>query len=196
MIDWDEAILSTDRGCSERIKRLYEPLVGNSMLELGCKYKRKFVFKEFFESLGYRHVSVDLNGKYGSIIADLTEPLNLGTFDMVTNIGTSEHVGADRWHGQVQCWRNICEAMHVGSVFISVTPLPNERWKGHGRWYPTEAFFCELTERNGLKIERMSRDQRHQLFVRLTRISDCQFYMPRIGMHREPDPLKSNQVDF
>jgi hypothetical protein len=68
---------------------LYDPLVGTSMLELGDKQDAGRVYKPWFESLGFRHVSVDINGLNGALPLDLREPLNLGTFDMVCNIGTS-----------------------------------------------------------------------------------------------------------
>jgi hypothetical protein len=133
---------------------LLSPLVGSSMLELGNKVKGSLVFKDFFEARGFRHVSVDTNGLNGALPLDLRQPLNLGTFDMVTNFGTSEHVSEDKYEGQVQCWRNIVEAMHVGSVLISVTPMPRTNTT-HGTWYPHKEFFHSLAQLNGLEVERL-----------------------------------------
>jgi len=134
---------------------LYDPLVGTSMLELGDKQDAGRVYKQWFESLGFRHVSVDTNGLHGALPLDLREPLNLGTFDMVCNIGTSEHVSEDNWDGQVACWRNIIEALHVGSVLLCDTPAPGG-WRDHGKWYPHPEFYRELARLNGLEVERLN----------------------------------------
>ena len=78
------------------------------MLELGNKRNTpRHIYKAFFEARGFRHVSVDINGSDGALRKDLTEPLGLGTFDMVSNIGTTEHVSEGDYAGQVACWRNI-----------------------------------------------------------------------------------------
>lgn len=162
------------------------PLVGSSMLELGNKKKGEFVYKKFFEARGFRHVSVDWNGQDGALKKDLRRPLNLGTFDMVTNIGTTEHVGEDKWRDQVACWRNIIEAMHAGSALISITPKPGS-WPRHGTWYPREEFFYELANLNGCEVERVySSDTRWKPapdgykynFARLVRREVVPFVMP------------------
>ena len=133
---------------------LYEPLVGKTMLELGGKQDGGRVYKPYFESFGFKHTSVDWNGEFGALVMDLRKPLNLGTFDMVTNIGTSEHVSEKDYAGQIACWRNILAAMHVGTVLICDTPKPGY-WKGHGTWYPQMTFYSELARLNGLKVERL-----------------------------------------
>jgi hypothetical protein len=176
---------------------LYQPLVGSSMLELGNKRKagpngQPLIYKEFFERLGFRHVSVDTNGQDGALPLDLRQPINLGTFDMVTNIGTSEHVSEDAPAGQAACWRNICEAMHVGSVLVSITPLAGH-WLKHGTWYPQPEFFRELARLNGMTAERIYTSherpqgcpERHGLvYARLVRRELVPFQMPTVGMHR------------
>jgi hypothetical protein len=111
---------------------------------------REQTYKAFFQSLGYRHVSVDTNGEDGALQYDLRQPLRLGTFDMVTNIGTSEHVG-DTYEEQTECWRNMLEAMHTGSVLVCNTPAPGA-WPWHGVWYPTVDFYKQLAKWNGLAI--------------------------------------------
>jgi len=116
-------------------RALYEPLVGTTMLELGNKEWQGASYKDYFTALGFRHTSVDINGLNGARPLDLQEPLNLGTFDMVSNIGTTEHV-----RKQPPVWRNICEAMHIGSVFVSTTPHP-AGWPQHGMHHPTQAFY-------------------------------------------------------
>lgn len=150
---------------------LLTPLVGSSMLELGNKRNHRLsqAYKYFFTRRGFRHVSIDLNGQDDALPLDLGEPLNLGTFDMVTNLGTSEHV-----ENQVGVWHNMLDAMHVGSVLCCATPAPGN-WPWHGRYYPEEQFYWELSDRNGLKVERMAEigsPPRLMIFTRLVRQHD------------------------
>jgi len=136
---------------------LYAPLVGSRMLELGCKINRERVYKTYFESLGYEHVSIDWNGQWGSLIRDLREPLweEFGQFDMVSNIGTTEHVSE-----QAPVWENIHRMTRIGGVYVGHTPYPDGRsWWWHGEWYPTEAFYTAFADRNGWEIERLYRER-------------------------------------
>jgi hypothetical protein len=167
------------------LEKLYEPLVGTSMLELGGKQDAGRVYKPWFESLGFRHVSVDINGEFGALPLDLTKPLGLGTFDMVTNIGTTEHVSEDNWDGQVACWRNILAAMHIGSVLICDTPKGPHGWKDHGMWHPTLKFYSELARLNGLDVERLLESpwrpaggSRMVVSARMTLVRPTAFDMP------------------
>ena len=160
---------------------LYQPVQGASMLELGCKINAPHTYKAFFEKLGFRHISVDWNGQHGSLIKDLRKPLGLGTFDMVSNIGTSEHVDE-----QEPCWRNILEAMHVGSVLVSTTPMPGD-WTWHGFHYPDDSFYLQLSEMNGLECERLYVSgvaPRRMWFFRATRVEDLPFQMPIVPIFR------------
>ena len=160
---------------------LYTPLVGLSMLELGGKINAPHTYKAFFESQGFRHVSVDRNGQHGALKLDLRKPLRLGTFEMVTNIGTSEHVDQ-----QEPCWRNMLEAMHVGSVLVCTTPMPGD-WAWHGLWYPDAVFYNELAELNGLQVERLyvsGEAPRRMWFFRAHRVEDLPFVMPAVRMFR------------
>lgn len=173
-----------------KLKELYEPLVGDSMLELGDKLDAGRVYKPYFESLGIRHVSIDINGNNGALPLDLTKPLNLGKFSMVTNIGTSEHVSEDNFAGQVECWRNIVEAMDVGSVLICDTPAPGT-WRVHGTWYPTQEFYAELARLNGMDVERLSkndwrpgRSDRQVISARLVMRELRPFAMPKGLMYQ------------
>ena len=120
-----------------------EPLDGvATMLELGDKCaKGQPPYKDWFESIGIRHTSVDWNGLHGALPLDLRQPLNLGRFDMVTNIGTTEHVSE-----QEPCWRNIAEA--TGKWFVSMTPCPGY-WPRHGFWYPAPDFYRSFADLNG-----------------------------------------------
>jgi len=159
---------------------LYQPLMGSSMLELGNKKTTRagvtVTYKAYFESIGYRHVSVDWNGEDGSMKRDLRRPLNLGTFDMVTNIGTSEHVQ----NNQAAVWRNMCEALHVGAALICTTPNPGD-WTWHGWHHPQLEFYEQLAQMNGLTVERLficGLGERRMVFCRAIRSEVVPFVMP------------------
>ncbi|RWH78079.1 class I SAM-dependent methyltransferase [Mesorhizobium sp.] len=98
-------------------RKLVAPLVGNTMLEFGNKKNAMGTYKDCFIAHGFEHVSVDLNGKDGTLERDLQVPLSLGRFDIVTNFGTTEHVAE-----QEPAWRNAMES--TGQVFVSTTPAP------------------------------------------------------------------------
>lgn len=165
---------------------LLNPLVGTTMLELGNKVKGGTVYKDVFTALGMTHVSIDLNGKNGAHALDLRRPLGLGTFDMVTNFGTSEHVGPRSLAEQTACWRNMVEAMHIGSVLVSITPKAGAPlYRVHGAWYPKYEFFDQLAELNGLELERCYWDD-GLIYARLRRVEDRPFAMPARGLfHNE-----------
>jgi hypothetical protein len=155
--------------------RLMRPLDGaTSMLELGNKTGRRGrSYKGYFEALGVRHVSVDLNGKDGALALDLRTPLGLGRFDVVTNIGTTEHVTE-----QEPAWRNIAES--CDRLFLSMTPRPGS-YRGHGLFYPTPAFYWTFAVLNGFEIERLYEDGRpgkRVLMVRMRRVGEMDFTMP------------------
>jgi hypothetical protein len=155
---------------------LYSPLIGKTMLELGNKRNGDAIYKKYFESLGFSHISVDYNGEDGALKLDLRQPLNLGTFDMVSNIGTTEHVETD----QHLVWENILKCMHVGSVLVSTTPKPGQ-WVWHGDWYPSAEFYQQLADLNGLKVERLydnGVDPRVMVFARLVKTEEKPFVMP------------------
>jgi len=157
-----------------------------SMLELGNKKTHNVAWKPYFEALGIRHVSVDLNGLDGALNLDLQEPLGLGRFDMVTNFGTTEHV-----EHQEPVWRNIHEACE--QVFVSSTPKPGH-WAEHGRYYPTNEFYLRFAELNGFRVDLLNtRNQqaarrRELINVRMTREKWVEFQMP------DPDLIYINDT--
>jgi hypothetical protein len=162
----------------------YLPLVGSTMFELGGIASKtaegKFLtFKDYFEGLGYRHVSVDMDGRFGALDRDLRKPLwsEFGQFDMVCNMGTSEHVTE-----QKPCWENIHNLTKVGGIYVGSTPYPDGKsWTWHGNHYVTEAFYESFADLNGWVIERMGRGDPipHEcLFVRMRKVEDLPFTMP------------------
>ena len=109
---------------------------------------------------------------------------------MVTNFGTTEHVSVNDYDGQIACWKNIINAMHVGSVLVSITPKPGaQKWTRHGRWYPTIKFFERLADLNGFELERAYVDD-NLVYARLKRNEVVEFEMPEEGMYRNDNNLK------
>jgi hypothetical protein len=148
-------------------KTLFSPLVGKRMLELGCKVNRGRAYKTYFESLGYEHISLDWNGDWGSLVRDLRKPLweEFGTFDMVSNIGTTEHVTGDKtisdYMAQTAVWENIHRMTKVDGTYVGHTPYHNGKsWWWHGDWYPTEEFYETFAAWNDWQIERLYRERR------------------------------------
>ena len=162
----------------------YLPLEGDSMFELGGKINGDLgTYKAWFESLGFRHISVDWDGKYGAINRDLRKPLwpEFGQFDMVCNIGCSEHISEQR-----PVWENVHNLTKVGGVYVGQCPYyDGKSWWWHGDWYPTEAFYESFAELNGWKIERMDTDlpePNKNLYVRMRKIKELPFRMPVDGL--------------
>lgn len=122
-----------------------------SMYELGNKANANGTYKAYFESLGIHHISIDLNGQDGALALDLTQPLQLEPFDMVTNFGTTEHV---------EDQKPVFENIHLMATkrMAHVVPMVGN-WKGHGQWYVKRDFFEELAAQNGYTI--ISLDIRH-----------------------------------
>lgn len=96
--------------------------------------------KEYFAPR-FDHVSIDLNAEDGALPLDLAHPIVepdlVGSFDVVTNIGTSEHV-----YDQYECFANIHRLAKLGGLIIHISPT-GTAWPKHERTYST-AFFARL----------------------------------------------------
>ena len=129
---------------------------GLKMLELGDQIvKRKSGIsertgKDYFRNLGYDHISVDLNGKRGSLIKDLTKPTDFNEwpeyFDILTNSGTTEHV--EPFESQYDCFKILHDCVKVGGLMIHLIPdieaLNQGHFVNHCNYYYSEKFFNEL----------------------------------------------------
>lgn len=140
------AILST-------IDRYTDDTTNKKLLELGIQESYfDSDFKYLREKLSYRfldYVSLDLHNQPGVTIFDLSE-FNSKSFevDIITNIGTSEHVEYEE--GQYNCWKNIHNWLKVGG--ISMHELPEvDSWPNHCRYYCDFEFF-ENMSRYGYEI--------------------------------------------
>ncbi len=110
--------------------------------------------KHYFESLGIRHVSIDINGRHGSLPLDVRQPLQPNThFNIITNTGFSEHVGegdveANLVQNQYRLFKNLHDVGSMGSVYWHFVPT-NRHWVRHGVCDYSVEFFAALVEANG-----------------------------------------------
>ena len=160
---------------------LFEGLKPCRMLELGNKVNSRsgISYKRFFESLGYDHTSIDWNGLDGALKLDLQTPIDLEPFDVITNIGTTEHVKE-----QFGVWANIHNLLKVDGVLISVTPKADgKNWKRHGFWYPKHEFFNEFARLNGYEVLELY-DNKHpptsNTYVKLRKVKSLDFTLPEM----------------
>jgi hypothetical protein len=137
------------------------------MLELGNQHIKDNVEgtiaektgKEYYQNRGVLHTSVDLNGMDGALKVDLSKPVPfpewLGYFDIITNLGTSEHVEPKA--GQYECFMNVHNCLKVGGIAVHMVPdfeeLENRGcWKNHCNNYYSREFFKMLVEKNDYKL--------------------------------------------
>lgn len=129
-------------------------LPGRKMMELGDQqmYANPDITeaspaKEWFLRQGVaEHVSIDANGLLGALPMDLSKPIDKpewnGAFDLVTDFGTSEHVGKD-----LECLYNCRSNCHrwcrVGGLMIFMNPKTGH-WPLHGYHYFTLAHYEAL----------------------------------------------------
>lgn len=108
----------------------------------------KFRIKDIMHAYFKEYHTLDLKGS-DIVKTDLSE-YSPGLFkaDIITNIGTSEHVELEE--GQWNCWRNLHSWLNVGGIMIHELPELGG-WPGHCRYYTTMEYFKSL-EKCGYKI--------------------------------------------
>jgi hypothetical protein len=103
--------------------------------------------KQVFEKLGWLHVSIDLNGKDGAVPMDLSGQIDVpgwnGSFDVVTNFGTTEHVPF-----QYGCFKNIHDLTKNGGLMVHVISAKPD----HGSWNYSASFFLRLASLNDYEV--------------------------------------------
>ena len=118
--------------------------IGNQVFENGSSVKKHV------ESVGKKHVSIDITGGDGSLQIDLSKVVDsdLGQFSLVTNFGTTEHID----DSQFNAFKNIHNFCEKGGVMIHEVPHVGF-WPGHCRYYYDAPFFEYLAEKNDYKIK-------------------------------------------
>jgi len=120
--------------------------------ELGNQYMKWHpyrVAKKFFLNNGAKeHISIDVNGKDGALVLDLSKPLKWHNyFDLVTNYGTAEHVKK----GIYECYKNIHDICKVNGLMINVGPIAGScPW--HSPYHYEGFFFGSLGDLCGYEI--------------------------------------------
>ncbi len=141
--------------------------------------------KAYFTNRGFHHVSVDLNGLHGAVVRDLSRPEQFrdwrGSWDIVTNAGTAEHV--EPFDSQYECFSIIHHCLRIGGIAIHLLPDVREHdehgaWKGHCRYYYSEEFVRTLAE--GCGYETLANCLIHGLrCVTLRKTKDAPFMQDR-----------------
>lgn len=127
-------------GCSSMNKKYSDIKV----CELGnqrMKWNNFKTGKKYLLSKGViEHISIDLNGKDGALRLNLAEPRDewKNYFDMVTNYGTTEHVG-----NQYRVFKNIHNFVKPGGVMIHTVPIVGG-WSRHCNIHYEPWFFKDL----------------------------------------------------
>lgn len=126
---------------SSRICLLGNLYFGQGTQRIQKQAGTKIVHK-YFEKRGIDVVSIDLNGKDGALSLDLQEPLpaSIGTFDIIINGGTTEHVGR-----QYECFKNIHNICRIDGLMFHQVPEVGS-WLRHGLYHYNEAFFKDLAK--------------------------------------------------
>lgn len=115
--------------------------------------------------------SLDINGRDGAVEVDLSRPLNtslrvLGMCDVVTNFGTTEHVGEsdyveadvdllDIWSSQYEAFRNLHRLARRDGLIINMVPAAG-CWPRHGAVEYEPRFFEALANATGYEIMNLS----------------------------------------
>lgn len=160
-----------------------------------CKVFYKLVFNYS------DYLAVDLHGSEKALRLDLNEPLDLPrhAWDLVTNIGTTEHV-----FNQYQAFKSLHELARPGGLILH--SLPNQGCFDHGffNYHPT--FFYDLAIANAYEIVAMiyvdCSKMPHQMrqlgsqadYVRLAVEQQLSPYSGLVCLYRTPAEPKPFQV--
>lgn len=116
------------------------------------KQEERPLAKQYFQRLGFRHTSIDIHGKRGSVQLDLSKPVTdkryLNRFDILTNLGFTEHVD-----NQFECWKNMHNMLKSGGIFIHISPVTfreesDNGFKRHCNYCYYPSFFANLAKSN------------------------------------------------
>ena len=148
--DIEEDILKVHNSCKDL-----------KMLELGDQIIRPKLnpAKEYWQTRGFIHTSVDVNGKHGSIVKDLSVFDQFvdwkEQYDVVYNMGTSEHV--EPFDAQYTCFKIADHCCKTNGIMIHGVPEVNKRDKEkifakHCHYYYSEKFFETLIKESNYKF--------------------------------------------
>lgn len=146
---------------------LPDDLKGKTLIDFGAKANARGTYREEYINLHNidEYYCVDINDQHGALIVDLRQPGETSakriqeltghkTFDVLCNVGTSEHIATQRPF--YQCVHKLA---HVGSYIFHWTPMAEKmRWHGdHGSlWHCHKDFYDWLAKENGYEIVKRS----------------------------------------
>lgn len=99
--------------------------------------------KEFYESLGFSYLALDVNEDMGAQICDLNKTGHSLKADLVTNNGTSEHI-----FNQAAVFQNA----HDMSADLMLHVLPFTPWLNHGFYNYNPILFRDLAAANDYEM--------------------------------------------
>lgn len=151
--------------------------------ELGAQelaYGERVPAVTLYKSLGCgRYESIDGN-RAGTILHDLNLPLpDIGTFDLVTDFGTGEHI-----FNQLQVWQTIHALVKVGG-YIGVI-RPEQGYPGHCFYRTDECVFRDVAAANAydiVKLERIEAKRGSNILVFYRRTAKDNFRVPQQGRY-------------
>lgn len=159
---------------------------GFSVCELGDQWVTAvdphYLAEAFYRKLGCgNYVSIDGNGR-GSVTHDLNLklPATFGTFDLVTDFGTGEHV-----FSQLQVWKTIHQLTKVLG-FIAFD-RPTEGYPGHCYYRVDPCLFEDLAAVNEYRwVHRGERETKRGKLYRgvWQRMSPAKFRAPQQGRYK------------
>ena len=154
------------------------------MLEYGDQILRPNVrpAKEYWIEKGFDHTSVDLNGKRGAVVKDLsvfedfTEWSN--SFDVVYNIGTTEHV--EPFEAQYTCFKIADHCCKTNGIMIHGVPEINKHdkenlFRKHCHYYYSEKFFETLIKESNYKLIRKTYTEQHLIYYAFQKTEQSKF---------------------
>lgn len=126
-----------------------------------------------------RYVSIDGNG-HGTMTADLNQPVTLDPFDVVTDLGTGEHI-----FDQAQVWRTLHQLVKPGGYIAF--DRPTHGYDTHCFYLTNECLFRDLAAANEYAVLWLARKPmtRGELIRGIfQRQSDAPFRVPQQGKYR------------
>lgn len=168
-----------------------------SVVELGSQTwigpKGKTSAEEFYRLMGWkRYQAIDIDGQWGALRLDINEMdqenvlEELGTFDLVTNNGTGEHL-----FNQDRVFRLAHALCKPGGLMVHV--LPWTGWLNHGFFSFHPILFRDLAMANGYEIAALYAGERDGRLLRLDVEGADPYHHPK---SRERSPILKTVHSF
>jgi hypothetical protein len=133
---------------------LYNKIKFSSICELGDQqfmscppFPENSYTRDFYESNNINYICIDTNGRGKSLDIDLNGSFYLNkTFNIITNIGTLEHV--ENYYSGLKHMHEMCD---IGGFMIHISPAINH-WPEHGFNYVLPEFFTKLAQECNYKL--------------------------------------------